>query len=62
VSASSVSGRFWSDTSSSERAATSLQGRLNAEHAGLVLKFQPYEIPSLIHSRLLKPLGKKHSL
>ncbi len=31
--------------------------RLTAEQAGWVLNCQPHDIPALIHSRLLKPLG-----
>jgi len=31
--------------------------RLNAEQAGWVLNCQSHDIPALIHSRLLKPLG-----
>src|ERR1700722_1811060 len=31
--------------------------RLNAEQTGWVLNCQPHDIPALIHSRLLKPLG-----
>jgi hypothetical protein len=31
--------------------------RLTGEQAGWVLNCQPHDIPALIHSRLLKPLG-----
>jgi hypothetical protein len=31
--------------------------RLTAEQAGWVLNCRPHDIPALIHSRLLKPLG-----
>ena len=34
-----------------------LPARLTAEQAGWVLNCQPHDIPALINSRLLKPLG-----